>query len=203
MTISLEFDDYSPVNNNLGLLEKVHEHYPGCKITLLTVPWEVRFGEQALLTLPQYKPLVNATKKYIKEGWVEIGMHGLTHSPREFETNLRKDLSDLDFFAFRIMAGQRIFEKVGLPYKKIFLAPFWQICEAARTAAQKLGFRLIEEKDFNWNLRDEMPKKLKTVKGHGHIQNTCQNGLEESMPKIMSIPTGARWGFLSELLEDK
>jgi len=198
---SLDFHDYSPLNSNLGLLEDIHDHYPNCKITLFTVPWEIRWGEQTLITLPKYKPFVEATKKAVKQGWIEIGIHGLTHAPGEFLINKRDDLSDYQYFKYRLMAAQRIFERVKLPYVKLFVAPFWQLHPQAKKAVESLGFRVVEEKDSNWNIKDHYPKNKKIVKGHGHIQATCGNGLEESLPRILEIPVNAEWKFLSEILK--
>jgi len=201
MIVTLDFHDYSPINNNLGLLEDIHEHYPDCKITLFTVPWEIRFKEQALLTLPKYRPFVEATKKAIKQGWVEVGIHGLTHVPEEFSTFKRRDLRIKDYFRYRLMAAQRIFEAVGIPYAKLFVAPFWQLAVEAKEAIEKEGFRVVEEKDNNWNLRDHFPADKEVVVGHGHVQNDCGNGLEESFLRILEIPTNVKWKFLSEVLK--
>jgi len=202
MQISLDFHDYSPVNNALGLLEEFHDHYPDCKITLFAVPWEIRFGEQALITLPKYKPFVSATRKAIRQGWIELGIHGLTHMLKEFLEVKRKDMPPKQYFEYRLMAAQRIFEAAKLPYVKLFVAPFWQLHPEARGAVQDLGFRVVEEKDSNWNILNPLPKK-KVIIGHGHIQNTCGNGLAESMGRLLEIPTTAKWKFLSEVLYEK
>ena len=79
MKIALEYDDFSPRNSNLGLLEDLKDHYKNFKVTLFTVPWEVRWGEQTPITLPKFRPFCHAVRR--ASDWIEIAVHGLTHGP--------------------------------------------------------------------------------------------------------------------------
>lgn len=203
MIVTLESHDYSPVNHNLGLLEEIHSHYPSCKLTVFCVPAEARFTKKAaILSASEYKPFVAATKKAIKQGWLEVGVHGLTHAPNDFGINRSKKTKDFDYFKIKLMMAENIFKKAGLPFVKLFVAPFWQLHPEAKRAIESKGYRVIEESDHNWNLRDDFPNLPINI-GHTHIQNTCGNGLEESLPRILQIPTSAKWKFLSEILNEK
>ena len=92
----------------------------------------------------------------------------------------------------------------GIRFAKIFKAPHWQLSDGGRKAAEELGYKVVDDGYYNWNLKDDFPKKLnkkEVVIGHGHIQNTMGNGLEEVMPRLLEIPTkGTEFMFLSDYL---
>lgn len=192
MKIALEFDDFSPKNSNFGLLEELKEHYPGFKVTMFTTPWEIRWGDMTPITNPEYAPWVNAVKKC--EDWLEIAVHGLTHAPMEFS-----ELS-YDEAKKRIMVAEKMFINRGIKYAKIFKAPFWALSAQGEKAIKDLGFTVVKDGYYNWNLADEMPK-LKVILGHGHVQNEMGNGLEEVFQKLMKLPTDTEFVFLSEYLK--
>ena len=88
----------------------------------------------------------------------------------------------------------------GVNYAKIFKAPNWTISAEAERAAKDMGFLVVKDHYYNWNLKDEMPKKKYNILVvHGHVQNDCGNGLEEVMPKLLKIPIGTEFMFLSEV----
>lgn len=198
MKLAFEIDDFGPVNHNLGILEDIHEHFPNFKITLFTVPWDIRFGrnfrESAPVTLEKFKPWVAAVNK---ADWMEIALHGLAHSPMEFA-----ELS-YEGATKRIVVGMKMFENVGIKnFTKIFKAPQWEISAEAKKAAENMGFVVVEDGYYNWNLAKDKPNAdaEEPYILHGHVQDVCENGLEESLPRIMSLPTDTEFMFLSEIL---
>jgi hypothetical protein len=193
MKIVIELDDFSPKNSNLGLLEDLKDHYKDFKITLFTTPWEIRWGEATPITGEKFQPFVEAVKK--AEGWIEIALHGLTHVPGEF-----RDIT-YDEARKRIIVTEKMFINRGIKYAKIFKAPHWELSLAGERAAMELGFRVVKDGYYNWNLKDEMPEIKGTIIAHGHIQNTMGNGLEEVMPKLLKIPPGTKFMWLSEYLK--
>lgn len=195
MKMALEFDDFSPKNTNFGLLEELVEHYPKIKITMFTVAWEIRWGDQTAITLPQYKPFCDAVKKAVDQGWLEIAVHGLTHHPAEFA-----EISH-DEARKRVIIAEKMFANRGIPITKIFKAPFWQLSKRGEQAITELGYYVAKDGYYNWNLRDDMPTDQEVILAHGHVQNTTGNGLEEIFPKLLKIPTDTEFMFLSEWVQ--
>jgi hypothetical protein len=186
------------MNNHLGLLEKLRERYKGFKITLFTVPWEIRWkadGKGTPITDEKWKPWVDATKQAIKDGWMEIAVHGLTHAPREFES------LSYDETRKRILIAQKMFENVGMETCALFKAPQWLMNPSSVGAVADCGLTLVEDGYYNWNIRDEMPESDKLI-AHGHIQDdfSFPNGLEQSFFRISKIPPETKWKFLSEVI---
>lgn len=200
MKVAIEYDDYSPVNSNFGLLEQLKEHYPNFKVTLFTVPWEIRFGQglrgSSPITLDKYKPWVEASKA----DWIEIALHGLTHAPAEFA-----ELSEEASYK-RIVIGMKMFQNVGFKnFAKIFKAPQWLISRDAVRAAENMGFVVVHDRYYNWNLADDAPAKgaKEPYIMHGHIQDDQGNGLEETFGRIMKLPPDTEFMFLSDVLGAK
>lgn len=201
MKVIFELDDFGPVNHHLDLLEKLHEHYPQFKCTMFTVPWDIRYGvgfkNSAPITLPKFRPFVEAINKC---DWIEIALHGLTHAPSEF--------AELSFDATvkRLVVGMKLFENVKVKnFTKIFKAPYWELSTEGKKAAESMGFKVVEDGYYNWNLAEDKPKgnAVEPYIMHGHIQDVCDNGLEESMHRIMKLPPDTEFMFLSEHLGAK
>lgn len=194
--IALEYDDFSPRNTNFHLLEQLREHYPEFKVTMFTVPWEVRFGEQTPITQEEFMPFIKACQA--SEEWLEIALHGLTHAQSEFA-----ELSH-DGASKRIAIAEKMFENRKLKLAKIFKAPFWQLSVEGKKAAEDKGFKVVEDHYYNWNLADEFPQELADkgvfIIAHGHVQNVVGNGMEETFHKLMQLPPNTRWFKLSEVI---
>jgi len=202
MKLCLDFDDFSPRNTNFGILEDLKEHYPGFKVTLFTVPWDVRWGEATPITEEKYKPFCEAVKK--AEGWIEIALHGLTHTVRTVRNSAEYELLDYERAKKRTMIAEKMFINRGISYAKIFKAPQWLLSAPAKKAVEDQGFTVVEDGYYNWNLKDKQPKLKKGVLvAHGHIHNVCDNGLEDVAPKLMQLPTDTEFIWLSEYLNVK
>ena len=201
MKIVLEFDDFSPKNSNLGLLEDLKDHYKGFKVTLFTVPYDIRWGEPTPITGEKFTPFCKAIRK--STDWIEIALHGLTHLKSEFKNASYDDAKKW------MMVGEKMFINRAINYAKIFKAPHWDMSPGALRAAKELGFTVAQDGYYNWNLKDDFPKELITgskkdpiIVAHGHIQNVMGNGLEEVMPKLLTLPVkNIEFMFLSEYLK--
>jgi peptidoglycan/xylan/chitin deacetylase (PgdA/CDA1 family) len=198
MKVAIEYDDFSPVNHHLDLLEKAKEHFPNFKVTLFTVPWDVQFSrtmqDSAPITLEKFKPWVDAVNKC---DWMEIALHGLTHAPLEF--------SELSYEGAmkRIVIGMKMFENRKIKnFTKVFKAPMWSISVEAKRAAKDLGFVVVEDGYYNWNLANDEPNAdaKEPYIMHGHIQDVTGNGLEETFHSLMKLPPDTEFMFLSEVL---
>lgn len=197
MKVAIEYDDFGPINSNFGILENFKEHYPNFKVTMFTVPWEIRFGrnlqESSPITLPKFKPFVDAINEC---DWIEIALHGLTHAPLEF--------AELSYEAAmkRLVIGMKMFENVGIKnFAKVFKAPQWEISTEAEQAAKDMGFLVLHDQYYNWNLANDKPNADATEPYimHGHVQEDCNNGMEETQHRILKLPVDTEFMFLSEV----
>jgi len=201
MKVAIEYHDWSPVNSNFGILESFKEHYPNFKVTMFTVPWEVRFGnsfqDSAPITLPKFKPFVDAINSC---DWIEVALHGLTHAPLEFA-----ELS-YDAAIKRIVIGMKMFENVGIKnFSKIFIAPQWGISPEAEQAAKDMGFVVLHDGYYNWNLASDKPNADATEPYimHGHVQDVCDNGMQETQHNVLKLPADTEFLFLSDVFNTK
>lgn len=165
---------------------------------MFTIPWDIRFSPQtkgAPITDKQYEPWVSTIRKAIEDGWMEIMIHGLTHAPREFEKLTYQEAKN------RILVAQKMFINVKIPYQYYFKAPQWLISNDARKAIIDMGFKIVDDHYYNWNIKDEMPKGDNLI-AHGHIQDEpyTMNGIDQSFIRLCKIPADAEWKFLSEIL---
>lgn len=201
MKIAIEYDDFSAVNHGLPYLETMKEHFPDFKVTLFTVPWEVRYckniQDSAPLTLEKFKPVVDAVNK---ADWIEIALHGLTHAPMEF--------AELSYEGAmkRLTVGMKMFQNAGVKnFVKIFKAPQWEISAEAKQAAIDMGFKVVEDGYYNWSLANDEPNAdaKEPIIAHGHVQDVCDNGLEETMHRILKLPPDTEFIFLSDILKAK
>lgn len=196
MQISYDNDDFSPLNHRFDILEKLKERYPDFKVTMFTIPWEIRFSPDTKgtpITEERYKPWVEKVKKAQKEGWLDIAIHGLTHAPREFEK------LGYDEAKKRVMVAQKMFANVGIKTNGMFKAPFWLLSKEGKKSIEDLGLKVMENGYYNWNLKDDMPDEEKLI-AHGHVHNTCDNGMEESYFRLIKTPQEAEWVHLKELV---
>lgn len=199
MKVAVEYDDFSGVNHSLDLLEKIKEHYPNFKVTLFTVPWEIRFSQSiqhsSPITLEKFEKWCDVVGN---TDWMEIALHGLTHAPMEF--------AELSYEAAvkRIVIGMKMFENRKFKnFTKIFKAPQWAISPEAKQAVKDMGFVVLEDQYYNWNLANDKPNAdaKEPYIMHGHIQNDCGNGMEESLHRVMSLPPDTEFLFLSEIFD--
>ena len=196
-TIALEFDDFSPLNHRFDVLEKLRLRYPELKVTMFTVCWDLRYEfEKGGLAINQERfiPWVNAVRHAVKDGWLEIAIHGLTHVPHEF-AGLEPKLA-----IGKVKFAEQFLEQTKIPYVKIFKPPYWEIKDSAKKALKKEGYKVVEDGYYNWNIKNSFPVELDQVIGHGHVQNTCENGLEEALINLMEIPDDYEWKFISEVI---
>jgi hypothetical protein len=197
MKISCDYDDFSPMNHRFDILDKIRERYPDFKVTMFTVPWEIRLSPSTKgtpITHDRYKPWVDKVIEAVDEGWMDISLHGLTHAPREMENLTYQEVKN------RILTGQKMFENVGIKINDLFKAPQWLISEDGKKAVEDLGLKLMEDHYYNWNLKDDKPKKKKKLIAHGHVQDVMGNGLDESFFRLSKTPTDAEWLHLKEMI---
>jgi predicted deacetylase len=191
MNICIDYDDFhsnSPYNC-LATLYDIIEEIPKIKITLFTTP------------LMEHVPIGNNEKfckevKYlIKNKNVALGIHGTYHTNEEFKSTNYEESGGL------ILKSKRALFEANLPYIPIFKAPNWSINIATIQALENLKFTHIfmhsnfkhltpsltfaKSIFYNWNLADPYRYVGEKIIAHGHVYNTCNNGISETSSKLI------------------
>ena len=196
--VSMDFDDFSPLNHRFDLIAMIQNRYPDFKVTMFTIPWDIRISTSKKgtpITEPEYRPWVNAVKQAVDAGWMEVAIHGLTHAPEEYAQLTYTQAKN------RLLVATKMFDNVGIKTNGMFKAPQWLISEGAKQAVKDMGLTLMEDGYYTWNLKDDKPKKQKLI-AHGHIQDerSTNNGMEQSLVRIFQIPKNARWCHVREMI---
>ncbi len=166
---------------------------------MFTIPWDIRFSPRTKgtpITQPEYKQWVDAVRKGQEDGWLDIAIHGLTHAPREFENLSYQEAKN------RVVVAQKMFANVGIEVNDMFKAPQWLLSDDGKKAIEDLGLKVMEDGYYNWNLKEDRPKRKRKLIAHGHIQDepSTRNGIEESYIRIISTPQEAEWVHLKDLI---
>lgn len=182
MKVVLEFDDFNENNHLLSKLFVLKNKYPQFKCTMFAIPDHC--PEEFIKGLPD---------------WIELCFHGKSHTPLECQSWNRHDVIRYDEYSAK-------YQRLG--FKRIFRPPYWVLSQEAYEQFMLLGWKLALHPDdkrlfhytYTWNLKDAPDLSKEILYGHGHIQNVCGNGIEESMNRIMMLPEDTEFLFLSEIL---
>lgn len=207
-TISLDFDDFSVLNNRLDLLLQLKEHFPNLKVSMFMIPFDPRFEFNTQAKLHRDKTLAEI-KKHLD--WIQLIPHGLMHLEREFEKVTYYEMRDL-----HIPAIKEAFDRDGLPFEKGFKAPYWLWNEDVVRALDEAGW---------WGAVDRnqpnmpTPKRFyryshsiaepfwesdsEVLKLHGHIDGQSDNDIERCILHLMKMPGDTHFVFASEFVEEK
>lgn len=154
----IDFDDFHETNHRLDLLSELHAANPAFRCTLFAVP---------ALGTPAFWASV--------PDWCELVVHGWLHpDPREAENWTYDQAIDV------LLAAPDGFVEG-------FKAPGWQISDGTYAALAELDW-WVADQPYNDGRR---PKGLRVHRlgdgdhWHGHIQNVCGNGLEETFPDLL------------------
>lgn len=173
-----DVDDLCDSFDPWGELHDLKEKYPNLRVTLFAIP-----GRCSDELLARYRAL----------DWVELGVHGYHHAPREclvwgFEEAMDK-LEEL--------------ESQG--WDKLFKAPNWQLGEEAYNALHFRGWKVADHAVFAWrSMRTPVDRYTYNVPGsdivsiHGHTWETCGNG-PSAWGDLLSGSEGAEFKFVSEV----
>ena len=196
MKISYDVDDLSPYCHRFDLIENLRERYLDFKMTAFFIPWDIRYNAQEKgtpITDKRYKDFADYVVDGQLDGWLDISIHGLTHAPEEFLNLTYTEAQN------RLLVAQKMLTNVGIKYNDMFKAPQWLINKDAKKAVEDMGMKVMEDGYYNWNTKDEMPKKKRKIIAHGHVQDVMGNGIEESFTRLMKIPDTAKWVFLRDI----
>lgn len=202
--VVLNLDDFSPVNNHLDLLLRLKEYYPNFKVSMFTVPIDIKTDWGAYCNRDKYL-------KKIKENldWIQIIPHGLTHySSREM-----KDCSAEEFKNEIIPRITQAFAEDGLPFVKGFKAPHWKWSDGVVDALDDEGWfgailrepgMLETQKFYQYNHLINEPfweSDLEVLKLHGHIYGT-KNDFEDCFDNLLKLPLDTQWYYVTDFIEE-
>ena len=162
----VDFDDFTERDNQLGLLAMLKEANPAFRCTLFAIP--ALGSDEFWDSVPE---------------WCELAMHGWWHPhPREAEHWTYEDACDV------LSAKPARFEKG-------FKAPGWQISDDTYQAIIDMGFWVAD----HWENDERRPDGIRAhaispAAGagvdpdhwHGHIGNSCSNGIAETFSAVLS-----------------
>ena len=172
MTV-IDFDDFGQNNNRLDLLWALKMLRPDFRMTAFAIP-------------------MNGTPEFWNSvpPWIELAVHGWHHpDPREAE---HWTYADMD----KRMA------QVPQAFVKGFKAPGWQISDPTYEWLARHDW-WVADQDYNDWRRPSGLACYKIAEGswHGHIQNVCGNGLEETWGQVIEVVSKAdEFLFASEAL---
>jgi hypothetical protein len=202
MKVALTLHDFSIQNNRFDLLEKLKEYYPEFKVSLFTVPNDVKH-----LSRGNREEDLSRLKSHLD--WMQLIPHGLTHRSSE--------MAKVSYKAFRdhvIPAIVDTFYKDGLPFVKGFCAPHWQWNEEVVDALNDMGWwgavspqrpDMDYPKTFfrhNYSIDEAFfwsgPEDLKL---YGHINETSMNSLDKCFAYLLRLPHDVEWCYATDFLE--
>ena len=156
-----DWDDFHETNHRLDLLHSLKELRPDFRCTMFAVP---ALGSDAFwASIPE---------------WIELAVHGWEHpSPYEcarWNRGRMEVLLDEPVVASHFVEG--------------FKAPGWQISDECYVVLRERGWWVADQ-----HLEDaRRPPGLRTYfyedgNWHGHIQDVCGNGLEETWGQVVDM----------------
>jgi hypothetical protein len=158
-----DWDDYHESNHRLDLLLQLKDANPDFKCTVFAVPG---LGSDEFW---------NSTPS-----WIELAVHGWKHPhPRESENWTYEQMDEY-------------MNKVPQFFVNGFKAPGWQISDGSFNWLLDNGW-WVADQSYNDDRRPpSLPAyTLKANSWHGHIQNDCGNGLEETFAQVLELVTEA------------
>ena len=168
-----DWDDYFETNNRLDLLFELKKANKDFKCTVFAVPG---LGSQQFW---QSTP-----------DWIELAVHGWMHPhPREAQ-----------YWTYEEM--DRYMGMVSNCFVRGFKAPGWQISDASFQWLLDNDW-WVADQEYN---NDRRPYGLRNYRlgsesWHGHIQNDCGNGLEETFDHVLELVRNAdSFNFISEVV---
>ncbi len=206
-TYSIDIHDFGLLLPGLDDLLRIKQHYDNFKITCFTIPLPKEFfapENQKHFNKEKYEKWAKIINSY---DWIEIAMHGFSHTYNEF--NCKYQQAELS-----LKAAENLWDEVGLKYKKLFCAPYWQYSYDALHALKDRGYTVALDRNYpigipegtktyiyNWDISEPLSKEINEITGHGHAYHTdgSKNAIGDCYNNIInSIPAGANFKFVSE-----
>lgn len=170
----VDFDDLHETNHRLDLLQELKDANPAFRCTVFAVP--ARGSDAFWDALPD---------------WLELAVHGWLHpDPFECANWTREDM-------------QALINRKPLRFVKGFKAPGWQISQACYAPLLERDW-WVADQPYNDTRRPSGLRVHRLGDGdhwHGHIQNVCGNGLEETFDRLLPLVRNAEtFELISEVV---
>ncbi len=172
--MTFDFDDFSEDNHQLSRLEELKELRPDFRCTVFAVP--ALGSDEFWRSVPR---------------WIELAVHGWEH-PDPYEC------ASWDRDRIGLLMDTAV---VRRHFVNGFKAPGWQISDDCYQVLLERGWWVADQ-----HLEDgRRPDRLRTYfyedgGWHGHIQNVCGNGIEETWPQLKAAVMAAdEFRFCSEV----
>ena len=163
----VDFDDFHADNHRLDLLHELREANQNFRCTLFAVPALGTSGFWA--SVPE---------------WCELAVHGWEHpDPHECAEWTHERMTEL--------LNEEV---VNDWFDRGFKAPGWQISDGCYQALREAGW-WVADQHYNDHRRPDGLRVHCLGEGdhwHGHIQNVCGNGIEETFPVLLERVKGAK-----------
>ena len=175
-------DDLWEGHDRLDLLQRLKDANPDFKLTAFAVP--TRCSRQYIESLPD---------------WIEVAVHGCDHGDPPTDGGESRDWT----------AGQMRWlieqiEAASPRWVKGFKAPGWVISDGCYEALNEAGWWCADQ-FYNDTRRPAGLRIHRETEGdhvHTHVQNVCDNGLEETMPYLLDrVRNAESFQFVSEAVQ--
>lgn len=208
-TFAFSTDDFGFLLPGLEMLIRLKEALPNFKCTAFTIPMPKEFfhpQNQRHLKVAKMKKWAEMVNSY--SDWLEVGIHGFAHTQFEMDKNYGQ-------VEIILKASENLFDQIGLKYKKIFKAPYWQYSYDALQCLKDNDYVVALDRNrklttpeglktytYNWSIEEPVPV-FDIIKGHSHtLPRGVKNGLEQCYKNlIQNIPIDAEFKFVSEVAE--
>lgn len=205
--VVMDVDDFGFLLPGYDDLLHIKESLPGFKVTCFTIPFSKEFFNSVNakhFKVEKYREWAHMVNEL---GWIEIAVHGFAHTHHEMEIRYDKAIDMLN-------AIEALFAEIGLKYRKIFKAPYWQYSYDALMALRDKGYVVALDRNhprpvpegtktylYNWSFEEPLPGDP-IVKGHGHFTGKNKNNINETLGNILHhLPRDSKFIFISEYVE--
>lgn len=178
----VDFDDFHQGQHRLDLLEYLRDANPDFRCTLFAIP--AHGSDEFWEGVPE---------------WCELAVHGWNHwSPREAED-----------WSYDVALG--VLNSAHPRFTHGFKAPGWQISDDTYQVINELGWWVAD----HWENDGRRPRGTRVhvitqaagagtdpKHWHGHIQNVCGNGLEETFDTVLErVAAADKFELISEVVK--
>lgn len=202
--VVMDVDDFGFLMPGYDDLLRLKKSYPGFKITAFTIPLPKEFYHNQnakQFSIEKYKQWAAIVNQH---DWIEVAIHGFSHVHYEMEVSYEQADKTLQ-------AVENFFGQIGLEYKKIFKAPYWQYSYDALVALRDRGYVVGIDRNFqrpipeglktyiyNWSFEEPLPE-VPVIKGHGHFTGNNTNNIGDTLANILHhLPADAHFITIGE-----
>lgn len=202
MKIVCDWDDLQ-VNTGLTSLLRIKEHYPNFRCTAFTIPMNQGVISRTM-SLDRLREWAKIAAKY---DWIEFALHGFMHIQKECV--LPREKAEI-----LLSASEKCMSELGLPYVKVFKAPFWQASTEMYECLRDRGYTVAVDRNqqkpvvpglktyvFNWSFDEVVLPQEEWIKGHGHFEGTNNDILLTMGNFLKNVPPDAEFHTVTEYLK--